>query len=187
MIILASASPRRRELLGTLGLEFEIKPALGEEITPSHGDPRRTVMELSAAKARELARENPGALVIGADTVVEKDGVILGKPADAAEAADMLRRLSGERHRVFTGVSLVRDDRILSDAEETVVRFRHLSREEIDAYVASGEPMDKAGAYGIQTLGSLLVEGIEGDYFNVVGLPLCRLGQMLKEFGVQLL
>ncbi len=187
MIILASASPRRRELLAALGLDFAVRPAQGEEITPSHGDARRTVMELSAAKARELAGSHPGDLVLGADTVVELDGVILGKPADAAEAADMLQMLSGRRHRVFTGLTLVRDALIRSDAEETFVRFRRLSEEEIAAYVASGEPLDKAGAYGIQGLGSLLVEGIEGDYFNVVGLPLCRLGQMLKEFGVQVL
>ncbi len=187
MIILASASPRRRELLGALGAEFEVRPARGPEHTPSHGDARRTVLELSAAKAEELARENPGAIVIGADTVVEKDGDILGKPADAAEAAAMLKKLSGAAHRVFTGVTVARDGMVLSQAEETTVRFRPLRDEEIAAYVASGEPMDKAGAYAIQGLASLFVEGIEGDYFNVVGLPLCRLGQMLEEFGVRLL
>ncbi len=187
MMILASASPRRRELLAALGLEFEVLPAQGEELTPAGGDPRETVKALSAAKALEIARQHPGALVLGADTVVEQNGQILGKPRDAADAAAMLRRLSGASHRVFTGLTLVRGSEILSEAEETLVRFRPLSEDEIAAYVASGEPMDKAGAYGIQALGSLLVEGIEGDYFNVVGLPLCRLGRMLNRFGVRLL
>lgn len=187
MIILASASPRRRELLAGLGLDFEILPAQGPEHTPSHGDAAGTVMELSAAKARELAEKYPEAVVIGADTVVEKDGDILGKPADEAEAAAMLKKLSGAAHRVFTGVTVARGERLLSQAEETTVHFRPLKEAEIAAYVASGEPMDKAGAYAIQGRASLFIRGIEGDYFNVVGLPLCRLGQMLEEFGVAIL
>lgn len=187
MIILASASPRRKELLAGLGLEFEVIPAKGPEHTPEHGDAAKTVMELSAAKARELAQRYPEAIVIGADTVVEKDGDILGKPADEAEAAAMLKKLSGAAHRVFTGVTVARGETILSRAEETAVHFRPLTEEEIAAYVASGEPMDKAGAYAIQGLASLFIRGIEGDYFNVVGLPLCLLGQMLEEFGVAIL
>lgn len=187
MIILASASPRRRELLAGLGLPFDIVPARGDEHTPSRGDAAGIVQSLSAAKAAEVAARYPGALVIGADTVVELGGEILGKPADEADAAAMLRRLSGADHRVFTGLTLIREGRSLSRAEATTVRFRPLSDREIEAYVASKEPMDKAGAYAIQGLASLFVQGITGDYFNVVGLPLCLLGQMLEEFGVSIL
>lgn len=187
MIILASASPRRRELLAGLGLEFDILPAQGPEHAPPHSSAADTVKALSAAKAAEIAARHPDALVIGADTVVEVDGCLLGKPADEAEAAAMLRRLSGRDHRVHTGVTLARGDRLLSRAEQTTVRFRPLSEGEIAAYVASKEPMDKAGAYAIQGLASLFIRGIEGDYFNVVGLPLCLLGQMLEEFGVSIL
>lgn len=187
MIILASASPRRKELLSALGVEFDIHPARGPEHTPEQGDPARTVMDLALAKAREVAAQYPDALVIGADTVVEKDGRILGKPAGRAEAAAMLQDLSGAVHRVYTGLALVQGDRTSCRAEETRVRFRTLRPEEIRAYAESDEPMDKAGAYAIQGKASLFVQGIEGDYFNVVGLPLCLLGEMLEEFGVRLL
>ena len=135
-------------------------------------------------KAAEVARTAPDALVIAADTVVTADDRVLGKPKNSEDAAAMLRFLSGRTHTVYTGVTVCRNTQISTQHEATQVRFRQLTQEEISAYVASNEPMDKAGAYGIQGLGALLVEGIEGDYFNVVGLPVCRLGQMLTEFGI---
>ena len=188
-LILASASPRRRELLGRFGLNFDVIPAKGEEPRLPGLSPEETVKALSAAKAAEIAAL-PGqeeAVVIGSDTIVERQGVILGKPADEADAFRMLSALSGAEHRVWSGVCVRQGEKILTEAECTVVRFRELSEEEIRAYIATGEPMDKAGAYGYQGLASLFVESIHGDYFTVVGLPLCRLGLMLKEFGVVLL
>ena len=188
-IILASQSPRRRQLLGQIGLDhFIVRPARGEEIMDPALSPAQLVEELSRQKAREVAgASDPGDLVIAADTVVAIDGRVLGKPHDREEACAMLSALSGREHTVYTGVTVCRDDRMLTQHEATQVRFRPLSLREIQAYVDSGEPMDKAGAYGVQELGALLVEGIRGDYFNVVGLPLCRLGQMLSQFGVELL
>lgn len=188
-IILASQSPRRRQLLGQIGLDhFIVRPARGEEVMDPALSPAQLVEELSRQKAREVAgASNPGDLVIAADTVVAIDGRVLGKPHDREEACAMLSALSGREHTVYTGVTVCRDDRMLTQHEATQVRFRPLSPREIRAYVDSGEPMDKAGAYGVQELGALLVEGIRGDYFNVVGLPLCRLGQMLSQFGVELL
>ena len=188
-IILASQSPRRRQLLGQIGLDhFIVRPARGEEIMDPALSPAQLVEELSRQKAREVAGASaPGDLVIAADTVVAIDGRVLGKPHDREEACAMLSALSGREHTVYTGVTVCRDDRMLTQHEATQVRFRPLSPREIQAYVDSGEPMDKAGAYGVQELGALLVEGIRGDYFNVVGLPLCRLGQMLSQFGVELL
>ena len=188
-IILASQSPRRRQLLGQIGLDhFIVRPARGEEVMDPALSPAQLVEELSRQKAREVAgASDPGDLVIAADTVVAIDGRVLGKPHDREEACAMLSALSGREHTVYTGVTVCRDDRMLTQHEATQVRFRSLSPREIQAYVDSGEPMDKAGAYGVQELGALLVEGIRGDYFNVVGLPLCRLGQMLSQFGVELL
>ena len=188
-IILASQSPRRRQLLGQIGLDhFIVRPARGEEVMDPALSPAQLVEELSRQKAREVAgASDPGDLVIAADTVVAIDGRVLGKPHDREEACAMLSALSGREHTVYTGVTVCRDDRMLTQHEATQVRFRPLSPREIQAYVDSGEPMDKAGAYGVQELGALLVEGIRGDYFNVVGLPLCRLGQMLSQFGVELL
>ena len=187
-IILASQSPRRRELLTQMGLsDFIIRPAQGEEIIDPALSPNELVKTLSAQKAAEVAQTAPEALIIAADTVVTADGRVLGKPRDEEDAVAMLRFLSGRTHTVYTGVTVCRGANSLSHAEATQVRFRPLSDEEIAAYVATGEPMDKAGAYGIQGIGALLVEGIEGDYFNVVGLPVCRLGQMLREFGVDVL
>ena len=187
-IILASASPRRRELLSALGLSFEIRPAIGEE-HPVPGLPGgETAKRLSRAKCLEIAAGADGQdVVIAADTVVCLDDEILGKPADEEDAARMLKALSGRDHRVYTGVTVARGGRVLSDYEETAVHFRPLTEREIAAYIATGEPMDKAGAYGIQGCAALFVRAIEGDYFNVVGLPLCKLGQMLKELGVELI
>lgn len=187
-IILASGSPRRRELLGMLGVEFEIAVAVGEEKTEAGLTPSETVCALATAKAREVALGyTDDVLIIAADTVVSLDGEILGKPHSDADAAAMLRKLSGRTHRVYTGLCLICGDKTLCEAEETAVRFKELSDEEIAAYVATGEASDKAGAYGIQGKASLFVEGIDGDFYNVVGLPLCRLNGMLKAMGVTLL
>ena len=166
-IILASQSPRRRELLERMGiLNFEIIPARGEEIM----DP---------------AGAAPEDLVIAADTVVAVDGRVLGKPAAPEDAVRTLAALSGREHTVYTGVTVRRGGEEATEHEATAVRFRSLTLEEIRTYVSTGEPMDKAGSYGIQGYGCLLVEGIRGDYFNVVGLPVCRLGRMLARFGVE--
>lgn len=187
-LILASQSPRRRELLTQMGLSnFIIQPAQGEEIIDPALPPDELVKTLSAQKAAEVAQTAPDALILAADTVVTADGRVLGKPQDKEDAAAMLRFLSGRTHTVYTGVTVRRGENSISQAEATQVRFRPLSEEEIAAYVATGEPMDKAGSYGIQGIGALLVEGIEGDYFNVVGLPVCRLGRILREFGVDAL
>ena len=187
-IVLASGSPRRRELLSMLGAELEIRPAAGEENVGDSKDPEEIVCRLSAAKAREVAALYPAQeTVVAADTIVWCDGRVFGKPADAAEAASMLGALSGRSHEVYTGVTVISGGRELCSAECTRVRFRELCPEEINAYIATGEPMDKAGAYGIQGKASLFVEGIDGDYFNVMGLPLCKLGKMLSELGVHLL
>lgn len=184
-IILASQSPRRRELLGKMGLEFTTKsPEIDEEAIT--GLPAvELVKALSREKCLHIARnEDPDAIVIGSDTVVVLDGVILGKPADQADAVRMLTGLSGRSHEVCTGVTVCQGDKVVSQAEVTQVTFRALTQEEIQQYVATGEPMDKAGSYGIQGYGGLLVSGIQGDYSNVVGLPVCRLGRMLLDFGV---
>lgn len=187
-LILASQSPRRRELLGRLGLKFTIKTSQLDESAYTAETPEALVKRLSLEKALRAARgESPDTLVLGADTVVVLDGRTLGKPKDAADAEAMLTALSGRTHTVCTGLTLCRGPEVLTEAEQTQVTFRALRPEEIRAYVRSGEPLDKAGAYGIQGLGCLFVSGIRGDYSNVVGLPLCRLGRMLERFGVDCL
>ena len=188
-IILASQSPRRRELLEQIGLtDFLVRPARGEELPHPELTPAQLVEELSRQKAGEVAR---GAgtydYIIAADTVVAVDGQVLGKPHDTHQARAMLTALSGRSHTVYTGVTVRQGERALTRHEATDVRFRPLTAAEIDAYVATGEPMDKAGAYGIQGRGALLVAGIHGDFFNVMGLPLLRLSRMLRRFGVELL
>ena len=187
-VILASQSPRRKQLLEMLGVEFTVIPAQGEERIPVGAGPKETVRALSRQKAAAVAAEgHTDDIIIAADTIVWYQNMILGKPRDEQEAARMLSALSGNVHQVYTGVTVRQGDRELSAAECTDVRFRKLSGKEIDAYIATGEPMDKAGAYGIQGIACLFVEGIDGDYFNVMGLPVCRLGKMLKELGVELL
>ncbi len=187
-IILASQSPRRRQLLEMLGLEFTVIPAKGEEVIPPGVGPADTVRVLSRQKAAMVAA-NVGQddIVIAADTIVWYGGQVLGKPRDEQEAARMLSALSGTTHQVYTGITVRKGETVLSGAECTNVRFRKLSGHEIDAYIAGGEPFDKAGGYGIQGVACLFVEGIEGDFFNVMGLPVCRLGKMLKELGVEIL
>ena len=187
-LILASGSPRRRELLERIGLRFTVQAAdVDERLLPglSAGE---QVMRLSRRKAEAVAAGQPQeAVILSADTVVVLDGAILGKPADAAEAKEMLSALSGRSHLVLTGVTVRRGENEQTHCEETEVRFRPLSETEIDAYIATGEPMDKAGAYGIQGYASVFVEKIVGDYFNVVGLPLCASAQMLRRAGIPLL
>lgn len=204
-LVLASASPRRRQLLSGLGVPFEVSPSLNPEddVTGTAAtDPGGLAVELACRKAEDVATRltadhRPAAvnsgreeavLVIGADTVVVVAGRLFGKPASAHEAEEMLKALSGREHRVVTGVVVIDavSRRRAAAAEETRVRFRRLSQAEIQAYVASGEPLDKAGAYAVQGLGALLVERIEGCYFNVVGLPLVRLAALLAEFGYDL-
>lgn len=188
-IILASQSPRRRQLLEQMGItDFVICPAQGEEDMGAHLPPDRLSEALALAKAREVAAQaGPEDMIIAADTIVTLEHQVLGKPHSREEAVSMLETLSGRHHVVYTGLAVLRGGETVSDHEGTEVRFRPLSREEIEAYVATGEPMDKAGAYGIQGRGALLVEGIVGDYFNVMGLPVCKLGQILNRFGVKTL
>ena len=185
-IILASQSPRRRELLERMGVtEFEVRPAQGEERVDPNLTPAQLVEQLSVQKAREIAAQEPEALVIAADTVVAVDDKVLGKPADRQDAVEMLTQLSGRSHRVYTGVTVCRGAEERTEHEATEVVFCSLTPEQIQAYVDTLEPMDKAGSYGIQGRGCVLVEGIRGDYYNVVGLPVCRLAQMLRQFGVE--
>ena len=184
-IILASQSPRRRELLERMGIsEFEIIPAQGEERADPALSPQELVKELSRQKAAEIAQSNIEALVIAADTVVAIDGKVLGKPVLRDHAVEMLRSLSGREHHVYTGFTVTYGKQTITAHEDTAVRFRTLSDSEIEAYVDTKEPMDKAGSYGIQGFGCVLVEGIVGDYYNVVGLPVCHLAKVLAQFGV---
>lgn len=183
-MILASASPRRRELLGLITEDFKIIPAAGEENIPEGTAPEDAVKFLAEQKAEEIFSSNRGEVIIAADTVVAVGGEILGKPRDEKHAAEMLKTLSGRRHSVFTGVCVIFADGSREVfAEETAVDFYPLSEREVADYVATGEPMDKAGAYGIQGRGALLVKGIVGDYYNVMGLPVGRLNSVLKSYG----
>ncbi len=177
MLILASQSPRRRELMKLITEDFICKTADVDETLPDGISPAEAVLELSRIKA--LPFKNEGDTVIGADTVVAIEGKILGKPANADAARDMLRMLSGREHSVFTGVTVIEGEKIQSFYSETKVRFYPLSESDIERYIATGEPFDKAGAYGIQGYGALLVEEIHGDYFNVVGLPVSKLNNLL--------
>ena len=180
MIILASQSPRRQELLKLITSDFEIKVSNVDETLPDKITPKEAVMYLSKIKAEPFADGDD--IVIGADTVVALDGKILGKPKSEENAREMLRFLSGRTHSVFTGVTLASSKKTKTFAVETKVKFFELTNEEIDAYIKTKEPFDKAGAYGIQGYGSLLVEKIDGDYFNVVGLPVSTLARELKAF-----
>ena len=185
-IILASQSPRRRELLERMGVaDFVVRPAQGEERVDPGLTPAQLVEQLSVQKAREIAAQEPDALVIAADTVVAVDERVLGKPRSRQEAVEMLTLLSGRSHTVYTGLTVCRGQQELTCHEATQVVFCKLTREQIQAYVDTLEPMDKAGSYGIQGRGCVLVEGIQGDYYNVVGLPVCRLAGMLRTFGVE--
>lgn len=171
-LVLASASPRRQELLRTARIPFTVRPAEVDEQPLANESPEAYVRRLAEAKAR--ASWQSGELTLGADTVVTLDGLILGKPSDAADARRMLRLLSGRSHQVLTGICLYDGTKTRATVETTEVEFLELTNEEIDAYVAGGDPLDKAGAYGIQGEASKFVKRVEGCYFNVVGLPLAR-------------
>ena len=185
-LILASQSPRRRELLGLLGIPFEIRVPNADETMDPTGEPAQQVALVSRRKAEATPREED-AVVVAADTIVVCDGTILGKPKDPEDAARMLRLLSGRTHQVMTGLTVLYQDKVCSHTEVTQVTFRELSDSEILRYVRSGEPMDKAGAYGIQGGAALFAQGICGDYYNVVGLPVCRLVQVLQETAPKLM
>ena len=188
MLILASQSPRRRELLGLITQQFLVRPT-GCDESFTCDDPAEHARQLALRKCAAALDAQPlveADAVIAADTVVLLDGVLLEKPATAEEAKAMLRRLSGHTHTVCTGVAVACRGETRSFVQQTRVTFRQLSDDMIDWYVATGEPMDKAGAYGIQGKGALLVEGIQGDYFNVVGLPVSPLYQLLLDMGVPL-
>ena len=187
-IILASASPRRRELLDTVGIPFSVCPSQGEEQIRG-SSPKEVVEELSEQKAREVFLKTSGeVLVIGADTVVAAEGNILGKPKNRKEAIQMLKKLQGASHEVYTGVTMLSRDENGEQQKTfhvmTAVEFYPMSEEEIESYVETGEPMDKAGAYGIQGKAGIFVKEIRGDYNNVVGLPVARLYQELKQIGM---
>ncbi len=189
MFVLASASPRRQELLRCAGIAFEVQPAdIAEDPLPGEGAKdcaERLAREKALAVARRRPNLSPNDVVLGADTVVVVDGLILGKPSDAADAARMLRMLSGRTHLVITGVCLVAGGVARVSSETTVVTVSEITDEEIADYVASGEPMDKAGAYAIQGMASRWIPRIEGDYGNVVGLPVGLVWRMLRETGCQ--
>jgi septum formation protein len=184
--ILASASPRRRELLGQLGLSFTVVPSRLQEINQSGMKPHVHATYFAEAKAKEVADRYPHKWVLGADTIVVLGQKILGKPADFTEASSMLSRLGGQRHRVITSICLVHASMEVMESEwvETKVFMRSLSVKDIKGYIRTGEPMDKAGAYGIQGIGGCLVQRIEGSYSNVVGLPLCETLELLRRHGV---
>jgi septum formation protein len=188
-IILASNSPRRKELLRQIGLDFTSDPADVDERMLPHEPPESYAIRVALDKARVAASRVKAGIAIGADTIVVLDEVVFGKPADAHDAERMLRSLSGRMHRVITGLAVMdaATGRVAARASTTRVWFRDLAPEEIIAYVRSEDPLDKAGAYGIQGRGSLLVDRIDGCYFNVVGLPLSLLGEMLVGFGVVVL
>ncbi|UFJ59955.1 Maf family protein [Brevibacillus sedimenti] len=188
-LILASSSPRRRELLQTLGLPFTVMTSEVDETTQPGMSPEAVVEELALRKAQAVASRLDAGVVLGSDTIVVLDGRILGKPADEPDAFRMLSELQGREHTVYSGVALT--DAATGRFEvahcKTTVRIRPLTEREIRSYIATKEPMDKAGSYAIQGIGSTLVESIEGDYFTVVGLPLCLTARMLSRFGITLL
>ena len=184
-LILASQSPRRRELLGLFRIPFAVRVADIDEAMDPDKAAYDEVARVSRLKAEAISRE-PEDVVIAADTIVVCQGRILGKPRNEADAVAMLQLLSGRDHQVMTGMTVLRGDRIISHTEVTDIHFRPLTDDEIRAYVASGEPMDKAGAYGIQGGAALFCEKMSGDYYNVVGLPVCKLGMMLKEIAPEL-
>ena len=185
--ILASASPRRKDILSSAGFSFDIIPSDADESIEQTLSPEETVKELAGRKALSVAQQHPDSVVFGCDTVVALDGVILGKPENDEDAFHMLRMLSGKTHKVSTGVCVMRlsDGKSISLSDTTEVTFYNLSDETIRSYIATSECADKAGAYGIQGFGSVLVKEIRGDYFSVMGLPVARAVRVLSEFGIK--
>ncbi len=184
-VILASQSPRRRELLSLVGIPHAVRPADIDEAYLPGEPPAAHAERLAREKAAVVSRENPDALVIGSDTIVVVDGEVLGKPRDVAHAEQMLSRLSGRSHTVMTAVAVHWREAERSAVEHVGVTFHPLSTEDIRAYIATGEPMDKAGAYGIQGYGATIVQRVDGDYFAVMGLPLQRLVRLMRELGAR--
>ena len=184
-VVLASASPRRRQLLDLIGIAHEVRPANIDETMRPRETPRRHAERLAREKASAIAKRDPDLITIGADTIVVVNRKVLGKPRDADDAARMLALLSGREHVVTTAVAVSRGKKLRSAVEEVRVKFRRLRDDEIEAYIATGEPMDKAGAYGIQGYGATIVERIEGDYFAVMGLPIVRLVGLLRDVGIR--
>lgn len=185
-LILASQSPRRKELLGLFHIPFDIRVADIDESMDPGKDPAAEVARVSCAKANAIQRTKND-VVIAADTIVVLDGRVLGKPADKADAVAMLTALSGKDHQVMTGVTVLRADHCVTHTEITDIHFRSLSAREIESYVATGEPMDKAGAYGIQGGAALFAERMHGDYYNVMGLPVCALWKLLREVAPEIM
>lgn len=185
-IVLASASPRRKQIFALTGLKFEIDPSEYEEDLSLNLPPKELVIQMSQGKAKQVAKHHQNAIVIGADTVIVYQGEIIGKPQTQSRAKQILSKLSGQSHSVITGFTIIdtANNQTVAQAIETRVTFKQLSPEEIISYVESGEPLDKAGAYAIQGLGAVLIERIEGDYYNVVGLPLCALVNQLKKLDI---
>jgi septum formation protein len=186
-LVLASASPRRLQLLSSLGLQLEVSPVDIDETPGTGEDPATLALRLAVAKAAAAAARHPGRVVVAADTVVALGGEPLGKPADAQEAASILRRLSGARHEVFTAVAARRDRQAASRLSRSEVDFRALEPEEIATYVGTGEPLDKAGAYGIQGVAAVFVSRLCGSYSGVVGMPLHDTAELLRDFGIDVL
>jgi len=184
-VVLASSSPRRRQLLNLIGIAHEVRPPNIDETMRPRETPRRHAERLAREKASAIAKRDPDLITIGADTIVVVSRKVLGKPRDADDAARMLALLSGREHMVTTAVAVSRGKKLRSAVEEVSVRFRRLRDAEIEAYIAPGEPMDKAGAYGIQGYGATIVERIEGDYFAVMGLPIVRLVGLLRDVGIR--
>lgn len=180
-IILASASPRRKEILELDDLKFDVMPSDAQEITTKTA-PNEVVMELASLKAKDIYKKSEKqSMIVGADTVVAYQGQILGKPTDKADAKRMLTMLSGQTHEVYTGVCVIEDGKTKTFYEETKVTFYEISDEQIDHYIKTGEPMDKAGSYGIQGKAAVFIKGIEGDYYNVVGFPIARFLQEITK------
>ena len=186
-IILASTSPRRKELLSRLGLVFETEESGYEEEMRLELDPEKLAEHLSFHKAKPVSDRNPDAIVIAADTFIVFQGKYLGKPKGEEEARNMLKELSGKRHEIITGVTVMDKDKTISFVSKADVYMKDLSLETIDNYIKTGEPMDKAGAYAIQGKGAVLIEKMEGDFFGAVGLPIGRLSEELKKFGINIL
>ena len=186
MLILASQSPRRHELLGLFHIPFCVRVPDVDETMDPHADPRQEVARVSRCKAEAVSCD-PGDVVIAADTIVVLEGAVLGKPRDAAHAVQMLTALSGRTHQVMTGVTVLKDGKALTHTEVTEITFRPMEQKEIEAYVATGEPMDKAGSYGIQGGAALFAENMQGDYYNVMGLPVCALWKMLRALAPELM
>lgn len=181
-VVLASASPRRRDLLTLIGVPHDVRAADIDETCRLGEKPRAHAERLAREKAAAI--DAPDAVTIGSDTIVVVDGEVLGKPRDRAQAAEMLRRLSGRAHVVMTGVAVRWKGRVASDVEEVGVTFRELSDHDIDRYIETGEPMDKAGAYGIQGFGATIVDRVDGDYFAVMGLPVNRMVKLMRQLGL---